>query len=90
MLIGLRVVGAAAALVFALACGDGVIVVEDAADREPAGSQRATQTGDAAHDFDANRDCVAAVGAAYGLDRADSIAFWMRATFSRFEPAGGM
>lgn len=48
MLIGLRVVGAAAALVFALACGDGVIVVEDAADREPAGSQRATQTGDVA------------------------------------------
>jgi hypothetical protein len=51
--------------------------------------QRLPHAGNAADDFAANCDCVAAIGAAHGLDRDQSIAFWVRATFSRFEPAGG-
>jgi hypothetical protein len=80
-----RAAGAAALMAHELDVDERVIF--EAMD---AAVQQLSQTGDAAHDFDANRDCVATVGAAYGLDRADSIAFWMRATFSRFEPAGGM
>ena len=47
------------------------------------------ETGDVARDFAARCEAAAAVGAAHGLDREQSIAFWVRATFSRFEPADG-
>lgn len=44
---------------------------------------------DAEAELEANFDCVAAVGRRFGLDRSQSIAFWVRSTFGLFEPRDG-